>query len=521
MEMLISTATLLVAAVVSGIICGLLPRVPGNYVSILVGIIIALITPLNGLVTQFHSEIFMYVIAPLIYFEGQMTRIYFVRSWWRQIIGTAVILVVVSTVAAGGAVYLLGLPLALSFVIAAISTPTDATALETVSEGRIVPEQQGKMLRAEALFNDATGIVLLEAMAVWVRGGHFRYQAALGNFFLTAVGGIIVGALFGLVMINFRQVMRKFTRSTYNAQEMLFLITPFFVYLVAEELKVSGIIAVVCAGLVQNSESSLSRFRHPRQYHNSYVVVDLVRDLLNNMVFIILGILIVRIIRADLIAADVNFIWIAAGITIYLVMLLVRYLYGRLIKMTPKGSVIFALGGVHGAITLALVFSVASSLDTRQFQLVVLTETLLVLLSMLVPSLVFRLILPADIADTTVEERTNKLRHEMVIEGIKAVTAMYLPENVKKSVLYDLRDQKGATTFNDFWRQWSVRSSHEEFSATERDLERQALLWAFRAERNYLTMVAQREELRQYVFELYNEVVLAESILMDPQINDI
>ena len=55
------------------------------------------------------------------------------------LISTAVLLVVASLVIAGFAVSLLGIPLAIAFVLAAISTPTDAT--ETVSEGRIVPER--------------------------------------------------------------------------------------------------------------------------------------------------------------------------------------------------------------------------------------------------------------------------------------------------------------------------------------------------------------------------------------------
>lgn len=519
MALLISTATLLVAAIISGIIYGAIPHIPGNYISILIGIIIALIAPLNHLVTQFHSEIFMYIIAPLIYFEGQTTRIHFVGNWLRQIIETAVLLVIVSMIVAGFSVYLCGISLAISFVIAAISTPTDATATETVSEGQIMPARQGKLLRVEALFNDATGIVLVEAMALWVRAGHFEYQEAFTNFLISAGGGILVGIVFGLAMISFRQGLRQFSRSTYNAQDMLFLITPFFIYFVAEELGVSGIIAVVCAGLMQNSESSRSRFAHPRQFHNGLMLIDLVREILNNIIFVVLGILIVRIVKADLIAADLDLKWVTAGIVLYLVMLVVRYGYGRLVRMTTKGSLIFALGGVHGAVTLALVFSVANSLTERQFQFVIMTEMLLVLLSMVVPSLVFRFILRADIPDQVIQQRIDNLRREMVLEGINAVNKMYLPANVKDSVLYDLRDQKGVTTFKDFWQQWSKNSWNDEFTPEERDLERQALLWAFRAERRYLNMIAQREELRQYVFELYNEVVLSESILVDPQNN--
>ena len=87
------------------------------------------------------------------------------------------------------------------------------------------------------------------------------------------------------------------------------------------------------------------------------MLIDLVRDILNNLIFVVLGVMIVRIVRADLLVANnVDLRWLAAGFLIYLVTLAVQFAYGVLVKMGPRGSVIFALGGVHGAITLALVF---------------------------------------------------------------------------------------------------------------------------------------------------------------------
>jgi hypothetical protein len=70
MTMVISTATILVAAIISSIISAFIPRLSINYISIIVGLTIALIAPLNHLVAPFHSEVFMYIVAPLIYFEG-------------------------------------------------------------------------------------------------------------------------------------------------------------------------------------------------------------------------------------------------------------------------------------------------------------------------------------------------------------------------------------------------------------------------------------------------------------------
>ena len=102
---------------------------------------------------------------------------------------------------------------------------------------------------------------------------------------------------------------------------------------------------------------------------------------------------------------DVTFsswIWITAGIVLYALNLLVRYLYVLLImKRSHRSALIFSLGGVHGAVTLALVFMAASlGLSSNQFNLVIMSESVMIILSMLVPSIVFWFILPKEEHDT-------------------------------------------------------------------------------------------------------------------------
>ena len=250
----------------------------------------------------------------------------------------------------------------------------------------------------ESLFNDASGIILVAAMALWVKNGQFNYQQTFFDFLRSAGGGIIIGILAALVMISFRQFLGRINHDAYNAQILLFVSTPFFIYFIAEELEVSGIIAVVCAGLMQNSESVRSRFITPRQFYNGLVLLKLIRELLNNTVFVILGVLVVRIIRDDLIIGNTNSQWIVIGILLYLTNLLVRYFYGLLSKMGNKESIIFALGGVHGAVTLALVYMIIDNVSSAQFDIIVLAEMLIIILSMVVPSIVFRFILDHDMS---------------------------------------------------------------------------------------------------------------------------
>lgn len=99
--------------------------------------------------------------------------------------------------------------------------------------------------------------------------------------------------------------------------------------------------------------------------------------------------LVIIIIRADLIEGHTDSRWIIIGIVLYLANLAVRFGYGVLTKMGVRGSLIFALGGVYGAVTLALVYMIADQVSDSQFDTVVLAEMMMVFLIMLVPSILF------------------------------------------------------------------------------------------------------------------------------------
>lgn len=517
--MLVSMAVLIAAAILSGILCSFIPRFSVNYISIIIGILIALITPLNKLVAPFHSEIFMYIVAPLIYFEGQSTSINLVGRGFKRIIETAVLLVIVGMVVSGFSLTLLGLPIAFAFLMGALSTPTDATATESVAEGLIIPERQYTFLKMESLFNDASGIILIGATALWVEKGQLNFQQTILAFLCSAIGGLIIGAFFATVIISFRQLLGRFNSSAYNAQTLIFVVTPFLIYFIAEELRVSGIIAVVCAGLMQNSESVRSRFITPRQYHNGIVVMNLIREIFNSIVFVILGILIVRNVHDDLIIGDTSIQWLEIGIILYIVNLIIRIIYGLVTNMKWRGSLIFALGGVHGAVTLALVYTIIDSVSRERFKTVILAETFVIILSMIIPTIIFRFMLPHALSIKEQGKEITRLRSEMVDVGLKAVEKIYLPPQIRESVLYDLRDQKNANSFHDFWRQWVKTSKRPPFNSQERELEQRALLWAFYSERQYLDMISQKEKRPEYLYELYNDVLLAESIVIDPDNN--
>src|SRR5699024_9540047 len=108
-----------------------LQKISVNYIALVIGMAIALVPQTNLLIENFNSEVFLgLIVAPLLFFEGQRTRLYSILRSWRAIVGLTVVMIVLATVVAGLGVYAIGLSLPLSFILASVSTPTDATATE-------------------------------------------------------------------------------------------------------------------------------------------------------------------------------------------------------------------------------------------------------------------------------------------------------------------------------------------------------------------------------------------------------
>lgn len=519
MELINSTFCLAVAAAFSIIFAQITRKISVNYISMLIGIIIALIPILNQQVASFDSDIFMeLIIAPLLFFEGQTTRFYSVNKNLKKIVGITVVMVLIALLAAGfGAAWIGGISLPLAFIIASISTPTDATATDAVTEGLEVPDNVASSLKMESLFNDASGLILLEMATLWFVNGYINYQQTITQFLYSSIGGIAAGLLLGWVIIVIRQFLLRSTFNSLNAQNIIYVLTPIAIYVIAEHLHLSGIIAVVVAGLLHNAESYQSILLNSRQVHMGRDLRHLITEIFNSMVFVILGIMIVRISRNRL-SNYFTWQWILVGVTIYVANVLVRYLYGlTALKYSQKDSVVFALGGIHGAVTLSLALALSSkTLGQTNYNLIVMSEAVLILLSMIVPTIVFRFLLPHEVSNEEALQTINRLRKEMVKEAIHSAYRMYLPKPVKKYVIYLLYTQKRAIDTKTSLRRLITTINQPEFTKEEKILIRMACYRLFGIEREYLEMVAQKEaKYREYVLGLYNDILLAESLIID------
>ncbi|WP_318765115.1 cation:proton antiporter [Lactiplantibacillus carotarum] len=524
MHLMLSTFILLLTAVISIYLSRVLPKISVNYISMIMGAILCLVPVVGGQIEQFSSEVFIgLIVAPLLFFEGQATRLNVVGKELQHIIEMTVFLVILCLIVAGFGVWAAaGISLPLAFILAAISTPTDATAMESVSSGLKMPKSEGLHLKMESLFNDASGIILLNMAVLWYVNGYINYGETVVNFLISAVGGVLFGFVVAWILVISRQFLLRTSYNALNASLLLYIVTPFVLYYLAEAIHVSGIIAVVCAGLVHNAETVRSRLISPQQTHFAFDLVSMITEIFNSTVFVILGFMFVKIIGDEPSLFD-SLNWLLIGSLLYVANVGVRFFYGRLrLSFNNRAAAIFALGGVHGAVTLALAYTlIDTQVHNGDFNLVLMAESVLIILSMIVPTILFRFMLKPEISDGEATLEIDKIRVEMVHRAIDTVQKMYLPENVKRSVIFDLMTQKQRTRTRDFIRAWIEVVRKPEFTGAEKELEMRAFMNALEQERQYLDMISQREvKYQNYVFKLYNETLLAESLVIGPAVYD-
>lgn len=529
MGLLISTAVLMVAAMLSIVVNRRwLPRLSVNYVSMLIGAVIAVVPIVNGLVEKFNSDIFIgLIVAPLLYFEGQNTRLNLVGRHVGEIISLTVGMVTLCAVAAGLSSSLLtGVGLPLAFILAAISTPTDATATESVTMGRVLPRREQVSLKLESLFNDASGIILLNMAILWYVNGYVNYSQTLWDFVYSAGGGILFGAVVSTLILYIRQLMLRsklnFINNTYNngtPLKVIYLMTPFVLYFGAEAVGVSGIIAVVVAGLIHNAEGERSALANPQLASDIHQLNGLLGDVLNSIVFLVLGIVLVRTTLDKSVTYANSWLWVVIGLVLYVANLLIRYGYVRLLHRVPNREAwIFALGGIHGAVTFALAFTVAETqVKTADFNLVLMSESLLIILSMLVPTVIFRWLLPKIHVDADMAARMAHIREQMIEAGIQTLWDLSTSQEFKEAVTFDLRSQNGHTSLRQFSSEWRRMVRHAEYTPEQMRELMTIYRQVFQTERIYLLRRYEtKHEISEDLFNnLYREITMAEMVILE------
>lgn len=428
MENVFLILLLLVAVVTGHVLSHHCPKIPLPFFLIGMGLIFAFI-PLYWHF-QFSPDIFTFaIIAPLMYNESKNASRYWIGRGIVNILSLAIILVILTVLAVGASLHALMpiFPLSLAFALCAIVTPTDASAV-----GAIVPESSEyqipqTILKNESLFNDASGIVAFDlALAAYI-SGTFTVTTALSSFAREFLGGLLFGAVAGLIIAGIRWLLIRWGDDSPLILTTGEIATPFLIYFLADQIGVSGILAVVAAGLIQGTEREKLRLNASRMQLVSVNIWEMIDGTLTGLVFVLLGISLPQVFQAVLKNQQISW-WqlVLAGLFIYSLKFVLRLVWSRYFvwmhKTSPHrwlDSWLMALSGANGTITLALALSLPLTINGHAFELrgsLIFIATIIILLSLVVPTLVLPYLLKSG---PTTEEREQEWQEKMRLTAIE------------------------------------------------------------------------------------------------------
>lgn len=456
MEEFFVIVLLMVSVLVANLLSKWLTWIPLAFLQIGVGMLLSLAPQFAHF--QMQPELFLLVIiAPLLFNDSQNTKLRELAKYFETTFAVAVVLAIITIIMIGAVLNwqfsYFTLPLAIA--LSAIVTPTDAVAVKSVTATRKVPTQVMQTLEFESLFNDASGIVIFDLALTVLATNRFSFGESVWNFIYVFIGGLIVGLIVGGLILRLRFTLLAKDLGEANLLVPISILTPFAVYLIAEHVGVSGILAVVAAGMMHAYEQTRLRLTSTRLQVVNKEVWQIVSDLLNGFVFIILGLLLSRVVTsmADTSLALIPVCLLIAAL-IYSMMLLVRFLFVRFNlagqNWHGRDSWVFSFGGVHGTMTLAMAFSLPLMLNGNPFPFrteAIFIAAVVIMLSLLAPAIIFPMVLPVKASSFTADEfKTARL--EMINYALYHLNGLEIDGNIQTVVRDNLRSQDGFFTGN-------------------------------------------------------------------------
>lgn len=390
-----------------------------------------------GLPPHVILEIFLPI---MLFWEARNTSWREARTRIRGIILTGTLLVIVTAfgvagilhafagVSVWGAALLIGVALA----------PTDAVAVATLN-GKL-PKSAITTLKAEALINDGTTLVLL-ALALQVAAGQeLALGHASGMFVFSFLIGILVGLAVGWVANKIRAHIDNPMWFT-----CFMLTVPFIAFLLAEkiepfpDMKGSGVVAVVIAAFFLTYYGPETIRPQNRTY--GLPTWAFVTFVMNAVLFVMVGVQLPTAVERMGVTINlygttwgygllvVLAAWIACvviryvflQVSIFVIRLLDRSEKQRTLRTTHRGRVVSTMAGLRGGVSLAVALSIPASVEYRDFVIFVVSGVVLcsmVVQGMLLPAVIRWANLPVD---TTEDEETSQAVRIMLTESFDSI----------------------------------------------------------------------------------------------------
>jgi Na+/H+ antiporter len=271
------------------------------------------------------------VLPPILYQAALLTSWRDFKANLRPIGLLAIGLVIVTTLVVGATLKFLipDIPWAVAFAFGAIVSPPDAVAATAILSKLNMPRRIVTVLEGESLVNDASGLVLYKFAVAAALSGVFSLFDATVQFVLVSVGGIAVGMLLaGLFVAIHRFIDDPFI------EVLMSLSVPYLAYVGAESVHVSGVLAVVAAGLLRGRYSPAMVSAEMRILARS--VWNILVFMLNSLIFILIGLQLSEVINR--LEGYTGWDLAAYSLAVSMVAILVRFAWVYFAEYLPAWS---------------------------------------------------------------------------------------------------------------------------------------------------------------------------------------
>jgi monovalent cation:H+ antiporter, CPA1 family len=342
-------------------------RVPYTVALVIVGLFISYQRTFELSLTP---ELILSLFVPPLIFEAAFhLEFKSLRENWLPIVVLAVPGVLLTTIIVGLIVAIgAGTSVLSGLVFGALIAATDPVAVVAMFRSMGMPKRLTVLVESESLFNDGTAIVLFQIMLAAAIAGSaaavpansgFSVPGAIGSFLFVSAGGLGIGAGLGWLV---SQISDRI--DDYLIETTLTTVLAFGSYLVAEQFHVSGVLAVVAAGVVMRN-LGLKKMS-PTTKIVLFNFWEYLAFITNSFVFLLIGSEVnVRQIFSYLLPISVALaaVLISRALVVYGLTFLSNL---RGTKVPFSYQHILFWGGLRGALSLALALSLPAAFADRE-----------------------------------------------------------------------------------------------------------------------------------------------------------
>ena len=332
-----------------------------------------------------EPDVFLLIfVPPLVHAAGYQASPRRLLTDWQPIGLAAVALVAltIAVVALAAHALIPGLPWTAAFVLAAVLAPTDLVAATAVFRRLSAPERVVTLVEGENLVNDATALTAWRIAVAAAVAGSFSLGDAVVELLLVAGGGTALGLAGGWAVAWLRQRLEDPL-----VEVTVTLLTPYVLFIGAEQLELSGILAAVVSGLYLGYRDP--ELTAPGTRLQAYGFWTVLVFLLESVLFILVGLQFPALI--DDLGGDAVGDLLVDGALIALAIVATRLLFQFTVLELVRSDVsrrerlVVGWAGMRGAISLAVALAVP--LDVAGRDMIIFVTLVVIVLTLTVQGL--------------------------------------------------------------------------------------------------------------------------------------